>query len=234
MLRIDLRDDFKWALYRLGGKMAAAWAVRRWGDPEEGQPSGVDSPTTGARWTLKNLFFAWLAGAVSGELVARFFNKDGGQHVYDGACDLVVTKAWWSEVIHRIGGEPGAAMFGQDDEMAALSAQASEGDVLDDGQGNRWLLQGGKWVGMMGEAEDEAADEALARAMYAGQLEQATPLDGYQQRQLQAGEFDGVLESATPLDGYGHLMDPDTSAAASSVGAYVRRGSPDPFQASYL
>ena len=214
--------------------MISAFAVRRWGDPEGAQPSGVASPTTGARWTLKNLFIAWLAGAVGGELVARFFSREGGQHVYDGSVDLALTKAFWSEVIHRIGGPGGAAMFGQaDDQMAVLASQADEGDIIDDGQGNRWLLQGGQWVSMQGHDE------------YGDVLAEATPLDGYQQRMLQEGAYDGVLETATPLDDWddgiptyetemGHLMDPAAPGAASAVGTYTRRGSPDPFHASYM
>lgn len=220
MIRIDLRDDIKWALFRMGGKMVSAWAVRRFGDPEESQPSGLASPTTGSRWTLKNLFIGWLAGAIGGEVVARFFNHEGGQQVYDGSVDMVVTKAWWSEIIHRVGGAGGAAMFGNTD-MDALAQQGSEGDVLDDGQGNRWLMQGGQWVAMMGPLED-----ALYSDDVAGVLEAATPLDG-------------ELVAETPLDGlgrhtYGHLMDPDTTRASAQAGQYNRRGSPDPFQAAFM
>ena len=80
---------------------------------------------------------------------------------------------------------------------------------------------------MMGDMGDD-----LDEAMYSGQLEQATPLDGQ-------------LEQATPLDGYqqrmlqagagydlGHLM--DSGPASIAAGAYDRRGSPDPFQATFM
>jgi hypothetical protein len=70
---------------------------------------------------------------------------------------------------------------------------------------------------MMGDMGDDLDD-----AMYSGQLEEATPLDGQ-------------LQEATALDGYshhGHLMDSGPAAIAS--GTYDRRGSPDPFQATFM
>jgi hypothetical protein len=214
MLKIDLRDDLGWAFWRFAGKLATSFAVKRWGDAAELQPtSGIMSETTGARWGFKNLLIGYLASVVGGELGARFFGTDRGQHMYDGGVDLLVTKAFWSEVVHRIGGAGGAAMFGQaENDMAVLASQAGEGDVLDDGQGNRWLLQNGQWVAMMGT---DALDEALY-----GDLEEATPLDG--------------LEEATPLDGLGHLMDPGSPKASITDGSYNRRGSPDPYAATYM
>lgn len=214
-IRIDLKDDLRYGLWRLGGKLLVAFAVRRFGDPEVAQPSGVGSPTTGARWTLKNLVIGWVAAAVGGEIAARMFKTvDGGQNIYNGGVDLLLTKAFWSEIVHRLGGAGGAAMFGQDEsgDAAVLASQAGEGDILDDGQGNRYLLQGGQWTPMMGDMGD-----ALDEAMYEG-LEAATPLDS--------------LQEQTALDGYGHLM--DSGPAAIAQGSYDRRGSPDPFQATFM
>jgi len=218
MLKIDLRDDLGNALWKLGGKLAVAFAVRRWGDPGETNPgSGIMSETTGARWGFKNLLIGWLAGVVTGELGARFFGPERGQAIYDGGVDMIVTKAFWSEIVHRIGGTGGAAMFGQDQDMAVLAQQAGEGDIMDDGQGNRWLLKGGRWVAMMGD--EDMGQDALDEAMY-GELEAATPLD--------------ALQEATALDGMGHLMDPGAPAASRMQGRYDRRGSEDPYHATYL
>lgn len=218
MLKIDLRDDLAYSLWRMGGKLAVAFAVRRWGDAGEANPgSGVASATTGERWGFKNLLIGWLASAVSGELGARFFGAERGQKIYDGGVDLLTTKMFWSEVVHRLGGTGGAAMFGAEQDMQVLAQQAGEGDVLDDGKGNRWLLQGGKWVAMMGE-EGDMGDE-LDEAMYSG-LETATPLD--------------ALQEATDLDGMGHLMDPGAPAASLADGRYSRRGSEDPYHSTYI
>jgi hypothetical protein len=217
MLKIDLRDDLGNSLWRLGGKLAVAFAVKRWGDPAELNPgSGIMSETTGARWGFKNLLIGWLASVVTGELGGRFFGAARGQSMYDGGVDMLTTKAFWSEIVHRIGGPGGAAMFGQDQDMAVLAQQASEGDTIDDGRGNRWQLQNGQWVAMMG---DDMGQDALDEAMY-GDLETATPLD--------------ALQEATALDGMGHLMDPGAPEASRMQGRYERRGSEDPYHAVYL
>lgn len=218
MLKIDLRDDLAYSLWRMGGKLAVAFAVRRWGDAGEANPTtGVASATTGERWGFKNLLIGWLASAVTGELGARFFGADRGQKIYDGGVDLLTTKMFWSEIVHRLGGSGGAAMFGATDDMNALAQQAGEGDVMDDGEGNRWLLQNGQWVAMQGEGMGDELDDEL----YSG-LETATPLD--------------ALQEATDLDGgdLGHLMDPGAPSASLAAGRYSRRGSQDPYHASYL
>ncbi len=107
----------------------------------------------------------------------------------------------------------------------------SSGEIYTDKQGNVWQFRNGNWVAMMG------VDQRGGGGM--GQLEQATALDGDDYGDLEtATALDGApmgqLSESRPYDGYGHLMDPDSPTAAASSGSYMRRGSPDPFQAAYL
>lgn len=133
-------------LARMAGKVVAVWVVRKWGDKET-SPTSV---TTGKAWTFKNYIFALLSGWLGGELVGRFINPGIGQHFYTGAADLTATKLMWSEIFQRFDTTKSALGRGYMGQMEQLAAQAQEGDIMDDGQGNRWLLRGGRWVAMMG------------------------------------------------------------------------------------
>lgn len=223
-MRVNIRDDIAYGFQRLLGKAIAAYAVGQWGDKPTANPSGGNSPTTGMKWSWKNYFIAVLAGYVGGELVGRTFRAVDGQKVYDGAVDLAMTKAFWSEIVHRI---PGGAKYLGHRPMGQMPA-AAPGKIYTDNDGNRWISQNGQWVAMMGHERGGGP---------MGQLEAATALDGDDYGDLEtATALDGMdgLETQRALDGYGHLMDPDSPKSAAAQGAYMRRGSPDPFQAAYL
>lgn len=191
-------------LARIGGKVIVAASVRYWGKPG----TGPSSEMYGGNWSFANYLIGMLAAWAGGELAGRFISAPMGQEVYKGGYDLVFSKLVWTELIAR---SPTAQTYlGQGDEMAVLAQQANEGDLLDDGSGNRWIMKGGRWVAMQGVLEPATALD--------GVLEPATALDGYYGR-------------PSP---YGHLMPPDTSEEASRVGQFVQRGSKDPYHAAYL
>jgi hypothetical protein len=191
-------------LARLAGKLTVAWCVRRWGDPET-EPT---SATTGQAWTFKNYFIALLSSYLGGELVARMVGANTGQHFYVGGIDMTATKLMWSELIHRwpaAAAALGSGAMGQADDFAVLASQASEGDILDDGAGNRWLLQGGKWVAMMG-------DDGL------GQVTEAD-----------------YLGQVTEADYLGHVMPAEaTLPSEAKLAVFQRRGSPDPYHSAFM
>lgn len=202
-------------LARLAGKVVVAFAVRRWGDKE----TSPTSDTTGKAWTFKNYAIALLASYLGGELVARFAGVKNGENFYAGGVDMTATKLMWSELIHRW--PTAAKALGRGDrrgymgQMDALAAQATEGDILDDGSGNRWLMQGGKWVAMMG-GESEMGQ--IKEADYLGDVVEATPM----------GQ---VVEA----DYLGHLQPQSATMPAEAKEAqFLRRGSPDPYHAAYL
>lgn len=203
---VNLRDDLRYALWRMGGKLVAAWAVQRFGDPPEANPGGP-SPTQGDRWTLKNMAIAWLAGLIGSQIAVRVVGREQAQRVYDGALDLALTKALWTEVVGRV--PYGRAMFGQTNGQPMLAqpaAGAPDGDILDDGSGNRWIAQGGKWVAMQGVIEDPIG-------------------------RLQAESRLGALQAENRL---GHVMTPDQAGTpADDFGRRTWRGSADPYAAAY-
>lgn len=202
--------------WRLAGKMAAAWAVRRWGDPEGAVPS---TATMGGRWTIKNHIIGLAAGYLSG-MVAGRIRPGVGQEVYEGAVDLSVSKAWWHEVVQAIPG--GATYFGSTDPaLQQLLGRAQPGDTIDDGRGNRFVVQaqadGSRtMVPMMGLEPARALDGIQAARPLDG-LTTARPTDGYQQRRRAS---------------YGHLT--VASPAAEEAANYLRRGTTDPYKAAYL
>lgn len=221
-MRVDFRDDLKWGLHRLAGKAIAAWAVMRWGDKPAANPGGP-SPTSGDRWSLKNVIIALVSAYIGGEIGARFL-RINGQQVYNGGVDLALTKVFWSEIVGRIPGGRAALGRHQRERMGQLPA-GSEGDIMQDDTGTQWIHKEGRWQSMMGLEQARAVDGygelETARALD-GDLETARALDGYTQRMLQEGRM-------------GHYMDPGaTSPGASAEGAYLRRGSADAFHAAYL
>jgi len=200
-------------LPRLAGKIVTAWCVRRWGD-KEGSPT---SDTTGKAWNFKNYFIALAAGYLGGELVARFAGVKHGENFYQGSIDMTATKLMWSELIHRwptAAKALGRADRGYMGQMDALAQQASEGDILDDGAGNRWLMQGGRWVAMMG----------------ADSMGQITEADYLGADLVEAGPLGQITE----VDYLGHAMNSDTVPADRKEAQYIRRGSPDPYHSAYM
>lgn len=132
------------AALRLVGKVIGAWAVRRIGSTETDQISGGASPTTGLRWSFWNHVVCIGAGVLAGGLIGS--KRAGwGQKIFEGALDLSVQKAFWSEVVHRT--ESGPKWLGAPD----------EGDVRE-ANGRTAIFQNGRWVTMMGLSEKTALD----------------------------------------------------------------------------
>jgi hypothetical protein len=213
-------------LARMAGKVLSVWTVKRWGDALE----GPTSPTTGGAWTFKNYLIALATGYFGGELAARMISTKTGQDFYQGSADLCATKLTWSEVVMRwdftkeqLGGvsdgypafggvSQGYPAFGSP-EVQALMAQGQPGDMIDDGQGNRLLNQGGRWVAMMG------AD--MGGVVEAGPLGSSV---------VEAGPLGAVVE-AGPL---GHMMTQSATRAEDAQGSYLFRGSRDPYRAAFM
>lgn len=215
----SLKAPFKdWKpLWMLVGKMAGVWAVRKWGDPES---SPASTATMGGRWSIKNHIINMAAAYFFGSAVGKWKSGNQGQWILDGAVELSVSKAFWHEVIQAVPG--GTKYFGNTEgPMRQLMAQAQDGDTIDDGRGNRYLVKGSgvgkKLVPMMGLQQERALD-GLQPARPLDGLTTATAMDGYQGR-LRRGEALGHYQ---PLD-----EDDDDNV-------YIRRGTRDPYQAAYI
>jgi hypothetical protein len=211
-------------LARIAGKVVSVWAVKRWGDALTTPTSGQ----TGGAWTFKNYLIALAAGYFAGEVGARVLSKPTGQQIYNGAAEFIATKITWSEVVMRWGwtqtqlggvsdGYPsfagvsdGYPSFAGGDDLQALMAQGQPGDMIDDGNGNRYLNQGGRWVAMMGL-------DGVVEAGPLGDVVEAGPL--------------GSMVEAGPL---GHMMSQSASRADERQGAYTFRGSKDPYRSSFM
>lgn len=226
---VDLAGPFRHGgiLFRLVGKMAGAFMVRKFGDPES---AAASTATMGGRWTIKNHLLNLLGGWLAGELVGRVMSRERGQLCYDGAADLSASKAFWHELIQAIPG--GATYFGRRP-MGAVPPEmwslAQPGDTVDDGHGNRFLVQAAadgskRLVPMMGLQSARPLDGLQAARPLDG-LTPARPLDGYQQRLFQERQ-----RSGSSLGHYGVMADDDMRDDA----AYLRRGTDDPYLAAYL
>jgi len=219
-MMVDPLGPWNGMLARVAGKVASVWAVKRWGDGL----TNPNSPTTGGAWTFKNYLIALASGYFGGELAARMINKKAGNDFYQGASDFIATKLTWSELVMRwnwtsqqlgsaypsfAGAYPSFA--GAD--VQQLMAQARPGDIVDDGHGNRLLLQpSGQWVAMMG------ADM--------GNVVEAGPLGDI----VEAGPLGNVVE-AGPL---GHMMAQSATRADNAQGVYTFRGSKDRYSAAFM
>lgn len=147
-----LIGEAKKALPRLAGKLAVAWAVRRWGGTGSVWGGGVvTSPTAGESWTWKQYGIALLVAQFGPKVFGKFVDASGFRQ---GAMDLIVTKAVWTEGIAR---SPWAQQqFGTGDVMA------------DPGNGQLYWDQGGRQVAMQGLVQASSLDA----------LVEASPLDG--------------------------------------------------------
>lgn len=227
---IDLGTPFRRAVPTLAGKLMVAWAVRRWGDAE----TAPYSPTAGSAWTFKNYLIGALTAGIAGEAIGRFWRKPTGQKVYEGGMDLLMTKLLWTEGVAR--SPMMQTAFGQTDsnsQIRQLSAQATEGDILDDGKGNRWLMQNGQWVAMMGMGENPYVPQALGAANQNPYMPE--PLNGELMEADYLGKYTedplgGRLMEAGPL---GHQMPMDTPRNYAAASAYLDTGSPDPYHTAY-
>lgn len=217
-------------LARLAGKIVTVWCVRRWGNiTDYKSKDAVFSQSTGQAWSFKGYFVAWLASYLGGEIVARAVGQKAGEDFYQGGIDLTATKLMWSELVQRW--EPAREALGRTGggysaQLSQLAMGATEGDILDDGGGNRWLLQNGRWVSMQGAG----AMGRLVEADYLGQEEAEG--DGYEDEDESEGAGMGRLVEADYL---GHMMPPGATTQEESYQAqYQRRGSSDPYHAAYL
>jgi len=213
-------------LARIAGKVVSVWAVKRWGD----QLTTPTSGQTGGAWTFKNYLIALAAGYFAGEVGARVLSKGTGQNIYNGSAEFIATKITWSEIVMRwgwtqtqlggvssgypafAGASDGYPSFAGGEDLSALMAQGQPGDMIDDGNGNRYLNQGGRWVAMMG-----ADMGGIVEAGPLGDIVEAGPL--------------GALVEAGPL---GHMMSQSASRSDEAQGAYTFRGSKDPYRSSFM
>lgn len=222
---INLSEPFRnWRpLWVLLGKAAGAFAVRKWGDPELSSGSTF---TMGGRWSIKNHLLNLVGGYVMGRIAGMVKGREAAQGCWNGAVDLSVSKAFWHEIIQAIPG--GTTYFGNlPPELSQLLSRAQAGDTIDDGRGNRYVVQvtqGGQkqMVPMMGLQQQRPLD-GLEKATPLDGLTTATPLDGWQQRKLQAREANMR---------FGHLTVGDS--ISTNHATYLRRGSTDPYAAAYM
>jgi hypothetical protein len=115
-------------------------------------------------------------------------------------------------------------------QFKALAAEAGEGDIIDDGQGNRWLLQHGQWVSMQGADPYTPAQlgaDPYTPAELSGVLTDADYLGGVL---TDADYLGGQNRMQTPM---GHAMPEDTSRAYATQAQYQDTGSPSPYHNVY-
>ena len=90
-------------------------------------------------------------------------------------------------------------------------AQGRDGDIIDDGNGNRLLMKGGRWTAMMG------MDGVVEAGPLGGGVVEAGPL--------------GAVVEAGPL---GHMMSQSATREDERTGSYTFRGSKDPYRAAFM
>lgn len=137
---------------RLLGKLAAAWAVRRYSNQAGGMfGQAHTSPTAGEGWSLPQYAIAAAVAMWGPKLFGRFIPSTDFRR---GVVDLILEKFVWTEGIAR---SPWAV------------AQFGTGDVgYNAATGQSYVQQGSRWNAMQGLVEQTPLD---------GLVEQ-TPLDG--------------------------------------------------------
>ena len=126
--------DMRTGLGRLIGKLATAWAVRRWSQ----SPGGIfgtahTSPTAGEGWSLPQYAIAGAVAMWGPALLRRFVNPSEFRR---GAVDLMLEKLVWTEGLARSQWAQNA--FGT-------------GDVGYNGSsGQTYVQQGNRWNAMQG------------------------------------------------------------------------------------
>lgn len=149
----SIASEVKSFMPRLAGKLAVAWAVRRWGGPGSIFGDMRASPTAGESWSMGQYLVAGLVAQYGPKLLGKFVNPTEFRR---GAWDLILTKLIWTEGISR---SPWAQQqFGTTDSAIAF----------DPGVGQMYLNQGGQWSAMQGLVESSALDG----------LVEASPMDG--------------------------------------------------------
>jgi hypothetical protein len=84
---------------RLLGKLAVAWAVKRWGNKGAIFSDQVyTSETYGNSWSMEQYLVAWAVATWVPKVFGRFLNAS---EFRTGAWDLILTKAIWTEGIAR-------------------------------------------------------------------------------------------------------------------------------------
>lgn len=137
----------------LAGKLAVAWAVRRWGGDGSIMGDMRLSPTAGESWSMGQYLVAGIVAQYGGKLFGRFLNAAEFRR---GAWDLILTKLIWTEGISR--SDWAKQQFG-----TAESAIAYDPTV-----GQSYINQGGSYNAMQGLVGKSALDG----------LVESSPLDG--------------------------------------------------------
>lgn len=147
-----MTNEMRTGLGRLIGKLATAWAVRRWSQ----QPGGLfgtayTSPTAGEGWSMPQYVIAGIVAMWGPTLLRRFVSPTEFRR---GAVDLILEKFVWTEGIAR--------------NQWAVNAFGT-GDVgYDASTGQSYVQQGNRWSAMQG----------LVQASPLDGLVEASALDG--------------------------------------------------------
>lgn len=174
-------SEFQNSLPRLMGKLAAAWAVRRWSSSPGGM-FGVahTSPTAGEGWSFPQYLIAGAVALWGPPLVSRFLNASEFRR---GVVDLMAEKLVWTELIAR---------------NSWAVQQFGTGDVgINNSTGQAWVNQNNRWNAMQGLVEQTPLD---------GLVEQ-TALDGpndYQYGQLLPSNTSIGVQRAGKWSGSGY------------------------------
>lgn len=148
--------EAKNALPRLIGRLAVAWAVRRWGGTGSLWGNGVvTSPSAGVSWNWNQYMVASLVAAFGPKLFGKFVNAVEFRR---GAVDLIVTKLVWTEGISK--------------SQWAVQQFGASGDIMgDNSTGQLYVNQGGSMNAMQGYGD-------VVEASALDGLVEANALDG--------------------------------------------------------
>jgi hypothetical protein len=139
---------------RLAGKLAVAFVVKKL-SYEGSTWGGQTSELAGAAWSWKQYAAAVGVAMYGGKLLGRFVNAT---EFAEGAWDLILTKAIWTDGIAR--SQFAVEQFG--DGMVQVAP----------GTGQSWINQGGQYVNLQGGTLVDAS------SLDGGTLVEASSLDG--------------------------------------------------------
>lgn len=148
--------EAKNALPRLIGRLAVAWAVRRWGGTGSLWGNGVvTSPSAGVSWNWNQYMVASLVAAFGPKLFGKFVNATEFRR---GAVDIIITKLVWTEGISK--------------SQWAVQQFGTGGDIMgDNSTGQLYVNQGGSYNAMQGYGD-------VVEASALDGLVEANALDG--------------------------------------------------------
>jgi hypothetical protein len=155
---------FRGELGRQLGKMATAFAIKRFGSTGSLMGAGATSGFAGTSWPLRN----YLIGLLTAFGGVRLLKASGfAKYANDfqvGAITAIASKFLWTEVFAKWGGTQWA--FGQN---------GGQNSIVQDNTGTTWALRDGQWVSMMGALVDS---DALDGGRGMGALVDSDALDG--------------------------------------------------------